>query len=139
MFNIIYQLSEDIRQEIEKRLPMDIVRHDQGRLKVLKVFFSIQSKKIIGGEVAAGTIGVGDKAIIWRREKGAGEPERIGEGEITELQREKRPLKEAQQGDQVGLTFQGKGKIKVGDVLEIFREEKVRRVSTHGGSTPQAE
>lgn len=125
MFDIIYQLSEDVRKEIEERLPVDIVRHDQGRLKVLKVFFSIQSKKIVGGDVAQGSLAVGDKVIIWRR--AAGQQEKIGQGTITELQKEKRAIKEAQQGDQVGLTLEGKGKIKEGDVLEIYREEKVRR------------
>ena len=125
IFDIIYQLSEDVRKELEERLPVDIVRHDQGRLKVLKVFFSIQSKKIVGGDVAQGSLAVGDKVIIWRRE--GGEQQRIGQGVITELQKEKRAIQQAEQGDQVGLTIEGKGKIKDGDVLEIYREEKVRR------------
>jgi len=128
MFNIIYQLSEDVRKEIENRLPVDIVRHDEGRLKVLKVFFSIQSKKIVGGDVAAGKLAVGHKVIIWRR--GGGDQENIGHGLITELQKEKRAVTQAEQGDQVGLTIEGKGKIKAGDVLEIYSEEKVRRPMT---------
>lgn len=138
LFSVIYHLSDDIRQEIEQRLPMDVVRQDEGRLKVLKVFFSIQRKKIIGGEVATGKIAVGQKAIIWRSAsaKASADKERIGEGAITELQREKRAITEAQQGDQVGLTFEGKGKIKEGDVLELYREEKVKRVSHAASTTP---
>jgi translation initiation factor IF-2 len=127
MFDIIYRLSEDVRKEIEERLPVDIVREDLGRLKVLKVFFSTPKKKIVGGEVAEGTIEVNAKIIIRRKEAGAAQSEEIGRGTIIELQRERQAITHAQQGDQVGMTIEGKGKIKQGDVLEIYKEEKVRR------------
>lgn len=124
-FNVIYHLSEDVRKEIEARLPYDVVRTDLGTLKVLKVFFAIQKKKIIGAEVAQGTVEAGCKAIVWRKEEK--EKVRIGHGTITEMQREKKAIPSAQQGDQIGLTYEGKGKIKEGDTLEVYREEKVRR------------
>ncbi|MEX1997350.1 MAG: translation initiation factor IF-2 [Candidatus Andersenbacteria bacterium] len=124
-FDVIYQLSEDVRQEIEQRLPVDIVRTDLGNLKVLKVFFSIQKRKIIGAEVASGTVEKEAKAILWRKENK--DKVQIGQGIITEMQREKRAITKAQQGDQIGLTYEGKGKIKAGDILEVYREEKIRR------------
>lgn len=130
LFNVIYHLAEDVREEIDKRLPVDVIRKDLGRLKVLKVFFSTAKKKIVGGEVAQGTIEPNTQIIIWRKEKGDSEPIQIGHGTILELQREKRAIKEAQQGDQVGMTIEGKGKIKEGDVLEIYKEEKVKRLAT---------
>ena len=43
------------------------------------------------------------------------------------MQREKQAIDHAEKGDQIGLTIEGKGKIKEGDVLEIYREEKVRK------------
>lgn len=124
-FEVIYHLIEDIKKEIEERLPVDIVRHEQGRLKVLKVFFSIQQRKIVGGEIAEGKAEVGDFAIIWRKTKT--DREKIGQGKVIEMQKEKRAITQATHGDQIGLTYQGKGKIKVGDILELYREEKVRR------------
>lgn len=133
-FDVIYHLVEDVKKEITEHLPVDVIRHQQGRLKVLKVFFSIQQRKIIGGEVAEGQVAVGDHAIIWRR-AGAGDREQIGQGQIMEMQKEKRALKQAAQGDQVGLTYQGKGKIKVGDILEFYCEEKVRRHVTPPGES----
>ena len=120
-FDVIYHLSEDVQKEIEERLPYDMVREDLGRLKVLKVFFSTPKKKIVGGEVAEGTIENGARVII-RRNK-----EEVGSGEITDMQRERTNITKAQQGDQIGLTIEGKGKIKEGDVLEIYKEEKVRK------------
>ena len=120
---VIYELSDDVRQEIEKRLPVDIVTTALGTLKVLKIFFSIQKRKIIGGEVAEGTIEKDALAIVWR--KTGKDRVEIGRGTITEMQREKKVIDKAEQGDQVGLTYEGKGKIKEGDVLEVYKEEKV--------------
>ncbi|MFH1353844.1 MAG: translation initiation factor IF-2 [bacterium] len=124
-FDVIYSLSEDVRSEIEKRLPVKIVHHDLGKLKVLKVFFSTPKRKIIGGELSEGTAETGAKIITWRKD-GRDRIE-IGRGEIVEMQRERQKITHAQQGDQIGITFEGKGKIKEGDVLEIYREDKVSK------------
>ena len=127
-FRVIYELIDDTRKEIEERLPVDIIRTDLGILKVLKIFFSTPKKKIVGGEIVNGKAEGGARAVIWRRV--GKEKEKIGEGSISELQRERQKITHAQQGDQIGLTYEGKGKIKEGDVLEIFREDKVRRKPT---------
>ncbi len=125
--DVIYRLSEDVRLEIEKRLPVETHIEDIGRIKVLKVFFSTPKRKIVGGEIAEGTIQAGYKLTIWRKEKGAAEAEQVGSGEIIEVQRERQVIKEAQKGDQIGCTIEGKGKIKEGDVLRVFREVTVRK------------
>lgn len=132
IFNIIYQLSEDVRKEIEDRLPIDIVTEDIGRVKVLKVFFSTPKKKIIGGEVAEGIVEPLAKIVIKRKDKKKKDSaaEIIGSGIISELQKEKKPLQKAEVGDQVGMTIDGKDKIKEGDVLEILRETRVRKGTT---------
>lgn len=124
-FNVIYQLSEDVRGEVEKRLPVDIVRQDLGKLKVLKVFFSTQKRKIVGGELSEGTAKVGAKTITWRKE--GRDRVKVGRGDIVEMQRERQNITSAKQGDQIGITVEGKGKIKEGDVLEIFQEDEVRQ------------
>jgi translation initiation factor IF-2 len=125
LFNIIYRLSEDARREVEERLPVDVVRTPLGRLKVLKVFFSTPKRKIVGGEVAQGTLEPKTSAIIWRKE--GGKTVDIGHGIISEMQVGKQSLQRAETGDQVGITYEGKGKIKEGDVLEVYKEEKVKR------------
>ncbi len=129
IFNIIYQLSEDIRKEIDDRMPVDIVTEDIGRIKVLKVFFATQKKKIVGGEIAEGIAEKNAKIIIKRKDKKKPDipAEVVGHGIIAELQKEKRPLQKAELGDQVGMTIEGKGKIKEGDVLEVIRETKVKK------------
>lgn len=124
-FAVIYHLADDVRQEIEKRLPIDIIHTELGRLKVLKVFFSIQRKKIIGGEITQGKAEAQAKATVTRKQGAI--VEEVGQGTITEMQREKRAITQAEQGDQVGLTYEGKGKIKPGDVLVIYREDRIKR------------
>lgn len=124
-YRVIYELTDDVRQEIEERLPVDIVHTDLGTLKVLKVFFSTQKRKIIGGEVTEGTLEPQAQAIVWRKQ--GKEREEIGRGSVSGLQKERQEVVSAQRGDQVGLTYEGKGKIKEGDILEIYKEEKVRR------------
>ena len=131
MFNIIYQLSEDVRNEVEQRLPVDIVTEDIGRVKVLKVFFSTAKRKIIGGEVAEGIVEPNAKIVIKRKDKAKkdAQAEVIGTGVIVELQKDKRPLQKAEIGDQVGMTIESRDKMKEGDVLEILRETKVKKGS----------
>lgn len=124
-YKVIYELTDDIRQEIENRLPVDIVRTDLGTVKILKVFFATPKRKIVGGDVADGTIEPNAHAIIWR--KVSKEREQIGHGMITDIQKERTSIDRAQQGDQIGLTYEGKGKIKPGDTLEVYKEEKVKR------------
>jgi translation initiation factor IF-2 len=101
-------------------LPSETVREELGTLKVLKVFFSTQRRKIVGGEVADGVIEKGARITIKHNK------EMVGGGEIVEMQRERQAIERAQQGDQVGITIEGKGKIKEGDVLEIYRERVIK-------------
>jgi translation initiation factor IF-2 len=124
-YKVIYELTDDIRREIEERLPVDMVHTDLGILKVLKVFFAAPKRKIVGGEVTEGRLEAPAKAIVWR--KVARDKEEIGRGVISAMQRERQEIDHAETGDQVGLTYEGKGKIKEGDTIEIYKEEKVRR------------
>jgi len=128
--DVIYRLSEDVREEIEARLPVEIVRTDIGKLKVLKVFFSTQKKKIVGGDVTEGKVLVGAQITVRRpalADKAGKDKSVVGEGKIVQMQREKTEIKKAAKGDQVGLTVEGKGKIKEGDVLDVFTVEEVRQ------------
>lgn len=130
-FTIIYQLSEDVRTEIEKRLPVDIITDDIGRVKILKVFFSTAKRKIVGGEVAEGIVEPGSKIVIKRKDKGKKDAVavHVGTGTIIELQKEKKALQKAEVGDQIGMTIEARDKMKEGDVLEIYRETRVRKGS----------
>lgn len=127
LFDVIYHMSEDVRKEIEERLPVTIERSETGRIKVLKVFFSTQKKKIVGGEITEGTVEPASKIVIWRPAPGQQEREEIGHGDIVEVQRERQVIQKAEKGDQIGFTIEGKGKIKEGDVLQVIKETTIRQ------------
>ena len=127
IFDVIYHMSEDVRKEIEERLPVTIERAETGRIKILKVFFSTPKKKIAGGEITEGIVEPGSKIIIWRPIAGQQEREEIGHGEIVEVQRERQAIQKGEKGDQIGFTVEGKGKIKEGDVLQVFKETTIRQ------------
>lgn len=135
LFDVIYHLVEDVRKEIEERMPVTVEREDIGRVKVLKVFFSTQKRKIVGGEVAEGFIEPGAFITIERNIAGGekGEREVIGKGVIEEVQQEKKAVKRGEKGEQLGLTIEGKGKIKEGDVLIVEREVRTRKEYSGGG------
>lgn len=117
-FDIIYNLTEDVRTRLERLVPPEVIRTDIGTLLVLKVFFSIRGRQIIGGRVQNGQAQKGAKVDILRGE------EHLGTGTVVELQENKVPVDEVRSGRESGLTIAGEGKkIKEGDVIRFYTEE----------------
>ncbi|MDP3685548.1 MAG: translation initiation factor IF-2, partial [bacterium] len=122
-FDVIYSLTEDVRKRLEDLVPPEVIRTDLGTLSILKVFFSIRGRQIIGGRVQNGQARKGAKVEALRGD------ERIAVGTVAELQENKVPVDEVRTGREAGLTFQGEGKkIKEGDQLRFYTEE-VRKKS----------
>jgi translation initiation factor IF-2 len=48
----------------------------------------------------------------------------IGEGKILNLQKEKRDIQTAKSGEEIGILYEGKERIKEGDILNVFKKEK---------------
>ena len=107
--------------ELKKRLPAETVIEEQGQFEVLKNFKKIDHGWIIGGRVKAEKIRKGAKLRLSR----AGEY--VGEGEIISLQLGRSELKEAQPGQEIGLSYKGRVKPEEGDVLEAYTEDKIMK------------
>lgn len=117
-FDVIYALTEEVRTRLENLVPAETVRTDLGTLTVLKVFFSIRGRQIIGGRVQSGQARKGVKVDVLRGD------ERIAAGTVVELQENKVPVDEVRAGRECGLTVAEEGKrIKEGDLLRFFTEE----------------
>ncbi|MFC1608912.1 translation initiation factor IF-2 [Patescibacteria group bacterium] len=120
-FSIIYEMIEDVKNELADLLPPEIVRTDLGRLKVLAIFKTGKRDMIVGGKVIEGK--VAKKSLVEvKREK-----ELVGTGVITNLQHNKKPADEVSSGSECGMTFEGNVKIEEGDVLSFYTEEEKRR------------
>ncbi|TAL50588.1 translation initiation factor IF-2 [Patescibacteria group bacterium] len=120
-YKIIYKLFEEVIDELKKRLPSDTVIEEQGRFEVLKNFKKIDGGWIIGGRVKADKIHKSAKLRLSRN------GEYIGEGSILSLQLGRAELKEAQAGQEIGMSYKGKVKPEEGDQLEAYTEDRITK------------
>lgn len=117
-FDVIYELVEKLRNFMEKKQAPEIVRNDLGRLKVLAHFFAEKNRQIIGGKVVAGEIKRGALIEVFRNE------EKIGQGRLINLQKNKKDAALVQKGEECGILFEGDVKIETGDILAFFTQER---------------
>jgi len=121
IFDVIYELVEEVRKGLAKLLEPEIVREDLGKLKAIAIFRREKSRMIVGGKVISGKIE--NKAMIdVVRNK-----EKIAKGRIIQLQCNKKDVAVVEKGKEAGILFEGEPVIKEGDILEAYREEKKQR------------
>jgi len=117
-FNVIYELVETIRKLAQRILEPEIIKKEVGRLKVLVDFWRSRNRQIVGGRIIEGEVKRQTQIEIWRGEKF------IGKGRLINLQKNKKDIEKAQKGEEVGILYEGEGKIKEDDILVFFVEEK---------------
>lgn len=122
MYDVIYELVEDLTRQVVEMMTPEIIRTDLGRAKILAVFRTEKEKMIIGGTVTEGKIKDQSEADIKRGD------EIVGKGQVIELQQSKIKTKEVLKGSEFGLALKTSTKIEEGDVL-VFYEESVRKKS----------
>lgn len=120
--DIIYELTDALKEMLRKLLPPDIVRNDIGVLSILAVFKTDTARMIVGGKIADGKIKRGAKADVTR--KGV----LIMTGKITQLQHNKVETNEVPKGNECGIMFapaspSADKHIEVGDRIEAYEEE----------------
>lgn len=111
-FEIIYKLTDWLKDLKEERRPRQETIEVIGSLKILKTFGATKDKQVVGGKVTVGRIALGSKVRIIRREF------EIGNGKIVELQTNKIKSKEVLEGSDCGVQVESKMDIAPGDVLE---------------------
>ncbi len=120
-FQIIYELVEDVKEEMSARLAPEIKRTDLGRLKVLAIFKNMKKSMVVGGKVMNGKMIKGEFLEVLRNK------EVIGVGKLTQLQHNKEDVSEVKENFECGLTFEGSTRIEVGDTLLCYKEEEIKR------------
>jgi len=129
-YQVIYDLTEDIREEINKLLSPEVSEEKIGKFEVLKIFQQTNKEIILGGRVIEGKIIKDSVARVWQTETVNGEkkePELKGEGRLIQLQISKKDVQEVKSGTECGTKFTGRVKIEIGDVLEVYKEVKKQR------------
>ncbi len=124
LYDVIYELIDDVRNELSDLLLPQIVETDLGRLVVKAVFKTTKTEVICGGEVTKGVLRVPSFARIFRDKEQLGE-----EVEITMLKRGPQETKEVNEGEMCGMSFKTDHKIELqeGDRIELFQRETVTR------------
>jgi len=117
-FDVIYELSQAVRNFLEKIIEPEVVRVDLGKIKVLAIFRTEKNRQIVGGKVIDGEVKRGVSLDIYRGE------EKAGSGKIIGLQRDKKVVEKAARGEECGILYEGNAKIEEGDILEAYTEEK---------------
>lgn len=123
IFNVIYELIDDVRARLEALLAPEVVETEVGKLQVKGVFRTMKEQIIAGGEVTKGKVEPGILARVIRGK------EKIAEVEVTHVQRQQQEAKEVFEGEMCGLSLKTHKKLLLeeGDSLEFFRRELVKR------------
>ena len=120
-FDIIYDLVEEIRKQMEKILEPEIVREDLGKMKALSSIFSRKKiSQIIGGKVIEGGFKKGVSIEVFREEK------KIGKGRLISLQKNKKDVEKVVKNDECGILYEGDAKVEVGDILVMYQESRIK-------------
>jgi len=126
IYEIIYELTEDITQAILSLILPEVEEITVGEAKLLAVFRSERDYSIVGGTVLSGQLQEERKALLMREQK------KIGEGKILELQRNKQVAKAVPAGSDFGLKISTKVKLQKGDMIRIvdehLKEKKLKKI-----------
>jgi len=122
-YDVIYDMINWVKEELEKMLDKEKIVTEVGKLKVLAIFRTEKGMMTVGGRIEDG------KAIRNCLARVKHSDEIIGIGKIVECQTGKQSVKEVPAGTECGIRFEGKTKIEVDDILEFYTEEtKARKI-----------
>ncbi len=123
LYPVIYELIDDVKNELESRLAPEVVETELGRLIVKGIFKLTKTEVICGGEVTKGKVSAPCLAKITRDDK------ELAEVEVTGLKRGPQEAKEVVEGEMCGVSFKSTARVDLqeGDRLEFFTRETVAR------------
>ncbi|MCI0584623.1 MAG: translation initiation factor IF-2 [Chloroflexi bacterium] len=120
LYDIIYQLTDDIEKALSGLLEPELVEVIEGRAEVRQIIKVGKSQVIAGSYVTDGRI-VRGGARIWRGGK------IIETDRIESLRRFRDDVREVAQGFECGIALAGFNDLQEGDVIECFTSQMVSR------------
>lgn len=113
---IIYELVEMIKKEIERRVAPEKIKIKIGKAKVLVDFWREKNRQIVGARIIEGEI---EKSTFLEIER---EGKVLGQVKVINIQINKKDVQKGKKGDEVGILVEGDTKIEKGDILTILKE-----------------
>ncbi|WMT87201.1 translation initiation factor IF-2 [Pelagibacterium sp. 26DY04] len=120
-YNIIYDLIDDVKGVMSGMLAPEVRETFIGNAEILEVFNISKVGKVAGCRVTDGMVERGAGVRLIR------DNVVIHEGRLSTLKRFKDEVKEVQAGQECGMAFEKYEDMRVGDVIECYRVEKVQR------------
>ncbi len=120
-YRVIYEAVEDVRAALEGLLKPEEKEVILGEAEVLEIFKVSKVGTIAGCSVRSGVINRTAKARVVR------DGTQVYAGNISSLKRFKDDVKEVKEGLECGIGIENFNDIKVGDRIEAYRIEEVKR------------
>ncbi len=120
-YNIIYDLVDDVKAAMSGLLAPTLREERLGEAQILEVFSVSKVGKVAGCRVLDGVVQRGAHVRLIR------DNVVIHEGKLSQLKRFKDDAREVTSGQECGMAFENYQDMRVGDVIECYRVEEVKR------------
>ncbi|MGB4800489.1 MAG: translation initiation factor IF-2 [Candidatus Saccharimonadales bacterium] len=123
LFNIIYELIDDVREELSRLLAPEVIETELGSLEVKGIFKTTKTELICGGEVLSGKLAAPAAVRILRGKK------EVGTAQLVGLKRGPNDANDLVEGELGGVNLQTTSRVELalGDRLEVYRLETRER------------
>ena len=123
LFTVIYELIDDVKEELSKLLAPEVIKKELGVLEVKGVFKTTKTEVICGGEVKSGKLTAPAEVEITRGK------ELLGEAKLTGLKRGPNDAKDLAEGELGGINLRTTSRLElaIGDTLTVFTLETKER------------
>jgi len=120
-YEVIYKLIEDVKAILSGMLEPEINVIELGKIQLKEIFLNKKKWVIAGGAVIEGKAEAGTMIRVKRGE------ELLFETDLESLKHVKEDVKELEKGSECGVKIKTPKPVQVGDVLEIFKIERIER------------
>ncbi len=120
-YNVIYDLIDDVKSAMSGLLTPERRETMLGNAEILEIFHITKVGKVAGCRVTDGTVERGANVRLIR------ENVVIHDGKLSTLKRFKDEVKEVPAGQECGMAFEKYEDMRVGDVIECYRVEEIKR------------
>jgi translation initiation factor IF-2 len=120
-YNIIYELVDDVKAAMSGLLAPTLREDTLGNAVMREIFNITKVGKVAGCMVTDGKVERGAKVRLIR------DNVVIHEGTLKTLKRFKDEVKEVPAGQECGMAFERYEDIRVGDIIECYRIEEIKR------------
>jgi translation initiation factor IF-2 len=118
VYNIIYELLDDVAKALKGMLEPKYVEVIDGHAEVRAIFSSGKKEKVAGASILDGRASRGSAARVVRTGKV------IHQSTVDSLRRFKEDVKEVTPGMECGIGIDGFSDFQTGDIIEFFHKEK---------------